>query len=64
MLAACGGSAGNNQNQTTSSAFQSIKAANIDPSTIGFAANFAGQHAELQIAFGHIMNQIINIVQV
>lgn len=52
VLTACGGSAGNNQNQTTSSAFQSIKAANIDPSTIGFAANFAGQHAELQIAFG------------
>ncbi len=54
VLTACVGS-NNNQNPTNNSTLNSGTLANIntaiDPTTIGFAANFAAQHADLQIAF-------------
>lgn len=52
ILTACVGNNNTNQNQTTAtSTTQYNTQAAIDPTTIGFAAKFMAQHADLQIAF-------------
>jgi len=52
LLTACeGSSSSNQQSQSTTNATLNSARAAVDPTTIGFAANFAAQHADLQVAF-------------